>query len=90
MALVFILNSIIKGSKNFGLCFFKKFPTRQRTKHANPKALKELLVLAEAQMSGFNAAIQGSLLSVGSMTLPLTVRKTLTLYNHSQEEEDII
>jgi hypothetical protein len=39
--------------------FFKKFPPSLIHYYANPKALKEL-VLAEAQMSGFNVAIQGS------------------------------
>jgi hypothetical protein len=39
--------------------FFKKHPPSQTNYYTNPKALKEL-VLAEAQMSGFNVAIQRS------------------------------
>jgi hypothetical protein len=39
--------------------FLKKFPPSLTHYCANPKALKEL-VLAKAQMSGFNVAIQGS------------------------------
>ncbi len=69
--------------------FFKKFPPSLIHYYANPKALKEL-VLAEAQMSGFNVAIQGSSIVCGKHDLlthskknsdflpPLKRRKTVS------------
>ena len=54
--------------------FFKKFPPSLIHYYANPKALKEL-VLAEAQMSGFNAAIQGVSIVCGKHDPPTRSKK---------------
>jgi hypothetical protein len=56
--------------------FFKKFPpSRIQHYYANPKALKEL-VLTEAQMSGFNVAIQGSSIACGKHDPPTRSKKS--------------
>jgi hypothetical protein len=54
--------------------FFKKFPPGLIHYYANPKALKGL-VLAEAQMSGFNVAIQGSSIVCGKHDPPTRSKK---------------
>jgi hypothetical protein len=54
--------------------FSKKFPTSLTHYYANPKALKEL-VLAEAQTSGFNVAIQGSSIVCGKHAPPTRRKK---------------
>ena len=54
--------------------FFKKFPPSLIHYYANPKALKEL-VLAEAQMSGFNDVIQGSSIVCGKHDPPTRSKK---------------
>ncbi len=65
--------------KDITSLFLKKFPPSLNHYYANPKALKEL-VLAEAQMSGFNVAIQGSSIVCGKQDPP----------THSKKNSDFI
>jgi hypothetical protein len=84
MIYVFTLNSIIKGLKTIRSLYFKKFPPSLTHCHANPKALKEL-VLTEAQTSGFNViATRGSSIVCGKLNPPTCSKKNSDFLRHSR------